>query len=73
VTAPGPLNPALYINIVAYLRKARTVKPADTAVARERLYKDARLLGNRFVIRTNVVSGKRCSLRCPCDSRVTQQ
>jgi hypothetical protein len=27
----------LYLNIVAYLFKARTVKPVETAVARERL------------------------------------
>jgi hypothetical protein len=60
------------VHIVAYLLKARTVKPAETAVARERLCKRP-LLGNIFVTRSSGVIGKRCSLHDPCDSCMTQQ
>jgi hypothetical protein len=47
------------------------VNPAETAVAKERLCKHT-LLGNRFLTRNNRVTGKRCSLRGPLDSYVTQ-
>jgi hypothetical protein len=62
----------ILLYIVEYLLKARTVKQAETAVARERLCKRP-LLGNRFVIRNNGVTRKRRSLRDPRDSYVMQQ
>jgi hypothetical protein len=38
-----------------------------------RLCKQRQLLGNRFLTRTNELTVKRCSVRDPCDSCVTQQ
>jgi hypothetical protein len=61
------------IHIVAYFPKARAVKPAETAAARERLCKHACLLGNRFATPSDGVTGKRCFLRGSCDSYVMQQ
>jgi hypothetical protein len=60
-------------HIVEYLLKARTVKPAETAAARERLCKHVLLLGNRFVTSKNEVTGKWCLIRGPCESYVLQQ
>jgi hypothetical protein len=53
---------------VAYLLKARTMKPAETAGSANML-----LLGNRFVTCNNGVTGKQCSLCSPCDSYVMQK
>jgi hypothetical protein len=48
------------------------VKPAVTAVSRERLCKHL-LLDNRLVTSNNEITGKQGSVRDPCDSYVEQQ